>query len=91
MAYITKLCYVENSDISAEVNEFLERNNLKTHTDYNTVELSADSIEIILRYFVDYDRTKSDGTELTEDEFIKGLGEYYTLLTDGSIDLIMFV
>lgn len=84
--YINKIVYFEAEDINADVNKFLKRNNGYWHTDYDIVEFSPERLKEILDTFETLERKKADGTELTKEEFIAGLGSLYDLLMNGEID-----
>ena len=85
---IYKMTYFQNEELGAEVIEFLERN-MYLGTDYGVDEMYGENILNLVDNFdtLELDKKKSDGTEMTKEELIEGLGDFYQMFRNGDIEL----
>lgn len=87
-----KMIFLEREEIGAETLEFLESNGIIDEVDYGNTELTSDMFSTMVKQFDDYDKTKSDGEEITLQQIREELGlDVADKLITGELDFVQII
>ena len=86
------MIFLEREEIGAETFEFLERNHVLEQVDYGNTELTSDSFKQMVEDFDNYNKTMSDGSEITLKQIREELGlDVADGLISGKLDFIQII
>ena len=89
---VSKMIFLEREEIGAETFEFLERNNIIERVDYGNTELTSDMFKQMVEDFDNYNKTMSDGREITLKQVREELGlDVADGLITGQLDFIQII
>ena len=89
---VSKMIFLERAEIGAETFEFLERNNIIERVDYGNTELTSDMFQQMVENFDTYNKTMSDGEEITLKQIREELGlDVADGLISGKLDFIQII
>ena len=89
---VSKMIFLEREEIGAETFEFLERNHVLEQVDYGNTELTSDSFKQMVEDFDNYNKTMSDGSEITLKQIREELGlDVADGLISGKLDFIQII
>ena len=89
---VSKMIFLEREEIGAETFEFLERNGVIERVDYGNTELTSDSFKQMVEDFDNYNKTMSDGREITLKQIREELGlDVADGLITGQLDFVQII
>ena len=89
---VSKMIFLEREEIGAETFEFLERNGVIERVDYGNTELTSDMFQQMVENFDSYNKTMSDGREITLKQVREELGlDVADGLITGQLDFIQII
>ena len=89
---VSKMIFLERKEIGAETFEFLERNGVIERVDYGNTELTADMFKQMVEDFDTYNKTMSDGREITLKQVREELGlDVADGLITGQLDFVQII
>ena len=89
---VSKMIFLEREEIGAETFEFLERNNIIERVDYGNTELTSDMFKQMVENFDSYNKTMSDGREITLKQVREELGlDVADGLITGQLDFVQII
>ena len=89
---VSKMIFLEREEIGAETFEFLERNNIIERVDYGNTELTSDMFQQMVENFDSYNKTMSDGREITLKQVREELGlDVADGLITGQLDFVQII
>ena len=89
---VSKMIFLERKEIGAETFEFLERNGVIERVDYGNTELTSDMFKQMVEDFDSYNKTMSDGREITLKQVREELGlDVADGLITGQLDFIQSI
>ena len=90
--HLNQMIFLEREEIGAETFEFLERNHVLEQVDYGNTELTSDSFKQMVEDFDNYNKTMSDGEEITLKQIREELGlDIADGLISGKLDFIQII
>ena len=90
--HLNQMIFLEREEIGAETFEFLERNHVLEQVDYGNTELTSDSFKHMVEDFDSYNKTMSDGSEITLKQVREELGlDVADGLITGQLDFIQSI
>ena len=89
---VSKMIFLEREEIGAETFEFLERNGVIERVDYGNTELTSDMFQQMVENFDSYNKTRSDGREITLKQVREELGlDVADGLITGQLDFVQII
>ena len=89
---VSKMIFLEREEIGAETFEFLERNGVIERVDYGNTELTSDMFKQMVENFDSYNKTMSDGREITLKQVREDLGlDVADGLITGQLDFVQII
>ena len=89
---VSKMIFLEREEIGAETFEFLERNGVIERVDYGNTELTSDMFKQMVENFDSYNKTMSDGREITLKQVREELGlDVADGLITGQLDFVQII
>ena len=89
---VSKMIFLEREEIGAETFEFLERHNIIERVDYGNTELTSDMFQQMVENFDSYNKTMSDGREITLKQVREELGlDVADGLITGQLDFVQII
>ena len=89
---VSKMIFLEREEIGAETFEFLERNGVIERVDYGNTELTSDMFKQMVEDFDNYNKTMSDGREITLKQIREELGlDVADGLITGQLDFVQII
>ena len=89
---VSKMIFLERKEIGAETFEFLERNGVIERVDYGNTELTSDMFKQMVENFDSYNKTMSDGREITLKQVREELGlDVADGLITGQLDFVQII
>ena len=89
---VSKMIFLERKEIGAETFEFLERNGVIERVDYGNTELTSDMFKQMVEDFDTYNKTMSDGREITLKQVREELGlDVADGLITGQLDFVQII
>ena len=89
---VSKMIFLEREEIGAETFEFLERNGIIERVDYGNTELTSDMFKQMVEDFDNYNKTMSDGREITLKQIREELGlDVADGLITGQLDFVQII
>ena len=89
---VSKMIFLEREEIGAETFEFLERNGVIERVDYGNTELTSDMFQQMVENFDSYNKTMSDGREITLKQVREELGlDVADGLITGQLDFVQII
>ena len=89
---VSKMIFLERKEIGAETFEFLERNGVIERVDYGNTELTSDMFKQMVEDFDNYNKTMSDGREITLKQVREELGlDVADGLITGQLDFVQII
>ena len=89
---VSKMIFLERKEIGAETFEFLERNGVIERVDYGNTELTSDMFQQMVEDFDNYNKTMSDGREITLKQVREELGlDVADGLITGQLDFVQII
>ena len=89
---VSKMIFLEREEIGAETFEFLERNNIIERVDYGNTELTSDMFQQMVENFDSYNKTMSDGRDITLKQIREELGlDVADGLITGQLDFVQII
>ena len=89
---VSKMIFLEREEIGAETFEFLERNGIIERVDYGNTELTSDMFKQMVEDFDTYNKTMSDGREITLKQVREELGlDVADGLITGQLDFVQII
>ena len=89
---VSKMIFLERKEIGAETFEFLERNGVIERVDYGNTELTSDMFQQMVENFDSYNKTMSDGREITLKQVREELGlDVADGLITGQLDFVQII
>ena len=89
---VSKMIFLEREEIGAETFEFLERNGVIERVDYGNTELTSDMFKQMVEDFDTYNKTMSDGREITLKQVREELGlDVADGLITGQLDFVQII
>ena len=89
---VSKMIFLEREEIGAETFEFLERNGIIERVDYGSTELTSDMFKQMVEDFDNYNKTMSDGREITLKQVREELGlDVADGLITGQLDFVQII
>ena len=86
------MIFLEREEIGAETLEFLERNDIINEVDYGNIELTSDMFKQMVEDFDNYDKTMSNGEEITLKQIREELGlDVADGLVSGKLDFVQII
>ena len=90
--HINRMIFLEREEIGAETLEFLERNRVIDTVDYGNTELTSDMFKQMVADFNEYDKTMSNGDEITLKQIREELGlDIADGLITGKLDFVQII
>ena len=88
---VSKMIFLEREEIGAETFEFLERNIIE-RVDYGNTELTSDMFKQMVEDFDNYNKTMSDGRDITLKQIREELGlDVADGLITGQLDFVQII
>lgn len=89
---VSKMIFLEREEIGAETFEFLERNGIIERVDYGNTELTSDMFKQMVEDFDTYNKTMSDGRDITLKQIREELGlDVADGLITGQLDFVQII
>ena len=90
--HLNQMIFLEREEIGAETFEFLERNGVIERVDYGNTELTSDMFKQMVEDFDTYNKTMSDGREITLKQVREELGlDVADGLITGQLDFVQII